>query len=348
MAALILISTGATVPAFAQLPPTNMGKFIHQPGDNQYTVNTQLERHGTTYLDRTGPGGPVNVSRPGGGSGSGAFGIAPMNRPTSINPMVLLGTNTPKIDISLEPISADEPIEPPGFPPLPDRLQLPVQMAGGSWAGKTASAAGGGQNGGGSSGGGGNGTAFTGVKQHYAHFKPGGFQGGGPGGGGGGQSGGGGGEPVGVDPDAPLSSSIGGANPNRQPVNPGGSLGYYRCLPADPVKINRAGDTFNSNPNGAGAASAPRYNGASSRDLAKLGPAPKLDDMQEQNGAPEAPHAAIVNQAVSQDLSLPDDEFVSRYGLQDSGGKRFAKSVGRGVVRGAGRAARRATGQLGF
>jgi len=90
-------------PAFAQLPPVNMGKFVHQPGDNQYSSGTQSERHG--------PPGGYQVVNP---SPQQAQGPSGWSRTIKRRP-----------DISLEPIVCDEPIAPAGFPPLPDSLDLP-------------------------------------------------------------------------------------------------------------------------------------------------------------------------------------------------------------------------------
>ena len=42
LASILLLTVN---PSYAQLPPTNMGQFVHQPGDNQYTNQTQAERH---------------------------------------------------------------------------------------------------------------------------------------------------------------------------------------------------------------------------------------------------------------------------------------------------------------
>ena len=75
-AAFVLV--GFNMPANAQLPPTNMGKWVHQPGDNQYNMGSQLERHGTSYIDRTGPGGSVMVQHGGGGGGGGGGPIPAM------------------------------------------------------------------------------------------------------------------------------------------------------------------------------------------------------------------------------------------------------------------------------
>jgi hypothetical protein len=317
--------------AMAQgLPPTNMGKWVHQPGDNQYNVQTQQERHGTSYADRTGPGGSVYYGKGGGGGGGGSQAIAPSG-PKVVNPMILMGGNKPKVDISIEPISSDEPVPPPGFPPLPERLQLPVALGGPSGTGGNWRGGGGG---GGGKGGGGGASAIQGVHQHYVHLKPGAFQDKGGGGGGGGDAG-----PPPDDSAVPgiQSSSIGGANPNQQIQNPGGGIGYYKARTAPPPIVNRGsgpseistggsigGDNFNS-----GGPGAPRYRGASSGDLKKLGRAPGLDPKQDAATAPEAPQAAVVTQSTTQDLSLPDDEFVSRYGLQDTAGKRFGKAMGR-------------------
>ncbi|HEY9712039.1 MAG TPA: hypothetical protein V6C72_01140, partial [Chroococcales cyanobacterium] len=109
-----LIAGGVlATPSLAQsagLPPTNMGKFVHQPGDNQYSQQTQSERHA--------PPPQMAAPRPmfnaGGGGGGGWQPTPPPHRE----------------DISLLPIAADEPIAPAGFPPLPDRLDIPGVVAG--------------------------------------------------------------------------------------------------------------------------------------------------------------------------------------------------------------------------
>lgn len=335
--AAAFVLAGINMPANAQLPPTNMGKFVHQPGDNQYNVQTQVERHGTSYIDRTGPGGSVMVGKSGGGGGP-IPGMAPM----VVNPMILMGGTKPKVDISIEPISADEPVPPPGFPPLPERLQLPVAIggSGGSGSGSWSGGGGGGGGAGGSGGGGGGGGGFQGMHQHYAHVKPGAYQGGGGGGGGGPEYSGAG------DAAVPGVSGGGGGAPIVNPAPKG--IGYYKAVTVPPPTVDRggggAGDTFNSG----GAPGAPNYAGASSSDLKRLGRAPKLDDTQDAATAPEAPQAAVVTQSTTQDLSLPDDEFVSRYGLKDTGGKRAAKFMGQKMGQAGYRVLNRATGLIGF
>ena len=351
-AALLFIAMSVTVaPTMAQLPPTNMGKFIHQPGDNQYQPSAQMERHGTDYIDRTGTGAPVMVTR-GGGGGGGNIAASSASSITVVNPMILMGSTAPKIDISIEPISADEPIPPGGFPPLPERLNLPVQTS------MNFTGRGGGSRG----GGGGNGAPqVLGVHEHYSHVAPGAFKqaesGGGDGGGGnyqppneeavpGSRGGGGGGG---------SSGGGGGGGGSAEPINNGPSRGYYKCGSAAPImrEVKAApssaggggGETFSSNSDGT---PAPKYKGASSSDLKALGRAPKLDDAQDKQAPPEAPQAAIVNQSTTQDLSLPDDEFVSRYGLKDSAGKRMGKYMGRQVTRTIQRGINRGTSLVGF
>jgi hypothetical protein len=99
-------------PALAQLPPVNMGKFVHQPGDNQYSTSTQGERHGG--------GGGYQVVNPSAQQMQGPSGWQPVHK------------NKP--DISLEPIVCDEPVPHAGFPPIPDALELPGIRGGGSFS----------------------------------------------------------------------------------------------------------------------------------------------------------------------------------------------------------------------
>jgi hypothetical protein len=152
---IIAILVGSVVmmrPAHCLLPPTNMGKYVHQPGDNQYNQAAQQERHGAPAPVMA----PV-VNRGGGGGGGGGNGWVP-------TPAV------PKPDISIEPIATDEPVVAAGFPPFPDRLDLPVSTGWGRNLG-----------GGGGSYGGGGGAAPggppqpVGVHQHYNHYDPGAF-----------------------------------------------------------------------------------------------------------------------------------------------------------------------------
>ena len=310
------------VPANAQLPPTNMGKFVHQPGDNQYTQATQEQRHGNnSYVDTMGTHSVIrNPGAGGGGGGSGGYAGPPA---------YICAPPPPKgPDISVEPITADEPIPQPGFPPMPMALDLPV-TAGYSGTGSPAGSWF--KNGGGGGGGGGNGGTgggYQGSHQHYGHFSPGAFLPNKGGGGGGGE---------GPPPDAGSGGDGGGGS--------GGGGGYQGSAPVQrsgyrvgtpPPIPGRNSDTFAVSNGGTGkgataaptyAGSAPGYGGASSRDIKALGKAPELEG-EASAGAPEAPSPVLVNQSRSQDLSLPDDDFVSN-NFKDDKGKRFMKNVGR-------------------
>jgi hypothetical protein len=148
---------------------------------------------------------------------------------------------------------------------------------------------------------------------------------------GGGGGGGGGYSVAGGDEAVPGAGGGGGGPVVSNPASRG--VGYYKAVSVPSPSVDHGGgggfggggsaDQFN------GAGGAPSYNGASSRDLKRMGKAPKLDDTQDTASAPEAPQAAVVTQSTTQDLSLPDDEFVSRYGLKDTAGKKTAKAVGR-------------------
>lgn len=258
-------------PGYSQLPPTNMGKWVHQPGDNQYGSQAQNERHSM----------PVQMSAPasdGGGGGGGYSGWSPTPRPF-------------KPDVSLDPIAADEPVPPAGFPPLPDKLDLPVAS---SWAGG-ATGGGmrpsyGGANAPGMSGGGGGGSAppaYEGSHQHYNHYTPGSF----------GQS---------------------------------ASHGYYKATtPAAPNS-----DVYSG---GGGGAPGMAGGGAPSdaeRQLMRMGKEPKLNPKADQQASPEAPAPVVINQATSQDLSLPEDDFsYDRQQRANSAGRRIKRSVGRTLLR---------------
>ena len=131
-----------------------MGKYVHQPGDNQYGTQAQQERHGA-------PAPVVQAPVFQGGGGGGGNGWVPT-------------PHIPTPDVSLEPIASDEPVVAAGMPPLPDRLDLPVS---GGWG---RSDGGGSSYGGGGGGGGGGGASGgppqpTGTHQHYNHYDPGAF-----------------------------------------------------------------------------------------------------------------------------------------------------------------------------
>lgn len=235
-------------PASCQLPPTNMGKYVHQPGDNQYDRAAQQERHGQ----------PAPVMAPvvnqGGGGGGGGNGWVPTPKPF-------------RPDISLEPIAADEPVVAAGFPPLPDRLDLPIS---GAWG--RASAGGGGYGGaGGGAGASGGPPMPVGTHQHYNHYDPGAFVQG-----------------------RPSNSS------NK--VN------------TAPMPNGRVADQYSAAGNGLGGVE-PRLNPANDRAMPTEAPAP-----------------VTIKQSVTQDLSLPDDDFSYKNPNQQSGASKFLKRTGRQLL----------------
>lgn len=149
----MVVAFGAVGAAHAQsssLPPTNMGKFVHQPGDNQYSNQTQSERHAPPPVMVRPTAMPVAVQ---------SVGYVPVPR-------------VAKPDPTLSYIAADEPVVQAGFPPMPDRLDLPG--IGGSFAGATARAGGGGYGGpaGGGDGGGSAGGVDTRIeKKSYNGYR---------------------------------------------------------------------------------------------------------------------------------------------------------------------------------
>ncbi len=306
MAAFIMLFTGPGIaPGLAQLPPTNMGKFVHQPGDNQYTDQTQSERHGVPGYRPDLTGRPIIQ--------------APAVQ------YVLPPTPPPKRpDISIEPIASDEPIPPAGFPPLPDRLDLPIANANG-W--KTSGSFSNDSGSGGGSGGGSSGPPAPTFHQHYGHVPPGAYlnpqQKANPQGAGGGSS----------DASPGLGGGGGGGG--------GGGHGYYKAQTPPPIQKQGSGyykartpggspgggDYFNANT--AGGPTAPRYTGASAKDLKALGREPKLNDRQEDTGAPDAPQPVTVNQSTTQDLSLPEDEFSYKANQPNKAGRSAARTMTR-------------------
>lgn len=168
VAALMLVSAAYIyeLPAGAQLPPVNMGKYVHQPGDNQYSNSTQQERHGA----------PVQMTRPVQQQIQVIPNQEPVWRPTpkAIRP-----------DPSLEPIVCDEPISPAGFPPIPEQLDvIGVRPSGGAMP-LIGGGGGGGMGGGGENysssyqgsapGLGGNNSSQPHAAQGYTTFTPGAF-----------------------------------------------------------------------------------------------------------------------------------------------------------------------------
>lgn len=273
------------LPGFSQgLPPTNMGKYVHQPGDNQYSDQTQATRHAP-------PPKPVQ-----------------MMSPMQMVPMGYMRTPAPPTpDPSIEPIACDEPIPPPGFPPLPDRLELPI-ASGGNWSsgGSSFKSSGAAQS---------DPTAGVTYHQHYGHLPAGAHlrkqqmeQGGG-------QDSNGGGAPIqqsGYKVNTP-SHSGGGAN---------GGQSYYKAK--TPTR-----DYYSAGGSGGDPANPPpKYTGASSRDLRNLGREPRLNTKEEAD-TPEAPTPVVVTQSTTQDLSLPEDEDSYKFRRTNSTAKKFGRSVGR-------------------
>ena len=282
-----IIALGLTVPmASAQLPQTNMGKYVHKPGDNQYDKGAQMERH---------PPPPPPVTRfVSSGGGGGSYFYRPKPKPR-------------KPDPSIEPIAADEPVPPAGFPVLPERLELPIAM--GSWGGAGGGGGGGGGSWNGPQGGGGGGADDGPPKmlkksQGYAQYEPGAF----------------------IPKEKKKS-------------------GYYKCnevaAPHKPVsdQIMTGGPGGGGVP-GMGGGGAPSPAGA----LKALGKEPKLNDRDDGTLAPEAPQPVVINQSTTQDLSLPEDDFSGSSAKRPSKMGRKMKQVGRRVVSPLNSATRRFTG----
>ncbi len=150
--AVVLASGSFAVVAHAQsssLPPTNMGKYVHQPGDNQYQPAAQMDRHrpAPVFVPQQQQQAPIQV---------GYVPAPHIDRP----------------DPTLESIAADEPVVRSGFPPLPDRADLPVASGWGSTAGGGWGASGAGGGGGAAAGGP---PQPSSVHQHYQHYEAGAF-----------------------------------------------------------------------------------------------------------------------------------------------------------------------------
>lgn len=272
---LVALLIASSLPAFAQLPPVNMGRWVKQPGDNQYSSDTQQSRHGGGQPVRqiVAPQTAVMPQQ-----------SAPMWRPTP-KPF--------RSDVSLDPIVCDEPIPPVGFAPLPESLDLPGIRGGSS--GFTRSPAGG-------YGGGGGAGGFSSS-----------YQGSAPGMGGGGSA-------------APEVRS---------------SQGYNSVQPGAFVKKKTPYGTANNNPPGSFGGGGDVYSSGdgaapmseAQRQMNSMGREPGLSN--KSASAPEAPAAVQINQATTQDLSLPDDEYK-----QSKGGNKSTSQAGKMVQRMARRAGR--------
>jgi hypothetical protein len=299
VAAVITFLAGASMaPCMAQsagLPPTIWSKSVQTPGDNQYGNQTQNFRHGSSA--------PAPAQAPVAQSGGGGGGYsAPVWHPTP---------RPYRPDPSIEAIAADEPITPAGFPPLPDRLELPVTLGwSGSGGGRGYGGGGGyGGSGGGAGGGGGMGSAQApgmsggagsvnqGMHQHYQHLQAGAY--------------------------APPRDNSGGGQQEHH------SSGYYKV--GTPQQFAGASSA------GASDDGSPKYSGASQKDIDALGKEPRLNGKNDTATAPDAPTPVVVNQATTQDLSLPEDEFSEKQETKKNGaGKKVGNIVRRGVTQGMG------------
>jgi len=267
-----------------------MGKFVHQPGDNQYSDSTQASRHG--------PPPEVVHQQMMQQQQQQQAQQAAIYHPVKA---------APRPDYSVMPISCDEPIKPPGFPPLPDRLDF-GNVIGSAQGGSGLHFSGSGNGSGGSAGGAGSGyqgPQLQGVHQHYNHYDAGAF----------------------IPP----------TDPSRQPQQ-------MQAAPRHSgYKVNTPGtDYYNANsaPPDDGS---PQFNSAAGNELKHMGPQPRLAPDQ----APQAtaPTPVTVNQAVTQDLSLPDDQTTSGQALnQNTLGKRFARRTGQMLMQPLNSAASQAAG----
>lgn len=270
----MLLSAGVQLTSMAAawtqgLPPTIMGKFVQQPGDNQYGGAAQYLRHNAGNRASQAATGPQS------GQQSAPSAWTPTPRPA-------------RPDVSIQPIAADEPISPAGFPPIPQRLDLPISMApmngapmGGGVPGRGVPS-------------GNQQTPYQGMHQHYAHYQPGAF--------------------------------------SPQAQNNGAPRSGYKCLPADPVPSGAKTDYYGTNVGSAN--SPPQYSGVSPSALSRLGKEPTLSSQQDKAVmTPQAPTPVVVNQATTQDLSLPDDDFAQhKPPNQNSFAKRLGRQVGNTVV----------------
>jgi hypothetical protein len=275
---LVICYGAVNAPAKAQLPNTNMGRFVHQPGDNQYTDQTQAERHGSPAPVYRQQVMPQQASGAQTTSSSSAY----VPTPKPIRP-----------DISLLPIVADEPVKPAGFPPLPDRLDLPVSSGwtrDAAWVAQAPRA--------GASAGGQmlpDISKPTGMKEHYLHYQPGAFQ----------------------SMQERLQARPGGGSSSGADVNSGPA---YIHAPTNVPARGRANDSYNVN-----TAAVPISGTAQA--IRQLGREPRLGN--DAVTQPEAPQTVAVNQSTTEDLSLQDDEFAKQ---QPQGQNNMAKQMGRQLM----------------
>ena len=278
------------------LPNTNFGKFVHQPGDNQYEERAQRERHApSASVQRV-----INQNQSA-AAAAGQAAAAAAARPAWVP------TPAPQMpDTSVQPIVSDEPIKPAGFPPLPDRPDLPVTSA---WAraasgppnmGGIANNSGGGDNGGFN-------RRVQGVHEHYYHYMPGACIK---------QSAQPASDSPGPGPSAaPSSGGGGGGGSSGGGGNAGGTHGYYKCGTPDSYAVS-------TNRRAPAASGEPGLN-------------PRLDSVQRA----EPPTPVVVSQPAtqeisSQDLSLPDDDYNAQNpSTTNTKNRRMGQTVGRNAKR---------------
>jgi hypothetical protein len=279
------------------LPQTNYGKFVHKPGDNQYEYQAQHERHAP-------PPAPVHYAgRPmggGGGYGGGDGGGYTYHfAPAPVLP-----------DTSIQPIISDEPIRPAGFPPLPDRLDLPSAAI---WSRPSAQAVA-------------QKASFDpilGVHEHYVHVMP-GYKGK--------QE-----QQAQAPASAPAQTAYGGSDQNCAPAAPAQPAfnnpppapqthGYYKCgTPPSLGSRSAPSDYYGSNSGGA----APSAGAASGVVRQRE---PRLNGRNDVLQQPDAPAPLVVNQSTVQDLSLPEDDQANQNPTtKNTGGKNVVRGFQRGV-----------------
>jgi hypothetical protein len=106
--------------------------------------------------------------------------------------------------------------------------------------------------------------------------------------------------------------------------NAGAPRSGYKVSPVDPVPSGARTDYYGTN----GGSAPPQYTGANPSALSSLGKEPTLNTQADKVMTPQAPTPVVVNQATTQDLSLPDDDFAQHKPPNQNG---FAKRVGRQV-----------------
>lgn len=135
-----------------------------------------------------------------------------------------------------------------------------------------------------------------------------------------------------LNPTLATSSEEGSRSYGPPPVQ---RSGYRVNTPAPVTRYNGEEAHSSSGTTGKGATAAPLPKRAeasagreavSHRSIKELGGAPKLSDNDDM--APEAPDGVLLHQSPSQDVSLPDDESVSR-NFKNGKGNRYVRNAAR-------------------